>query len=58
LTIEKIAVLVPAVTIIAVFFLAFFLSVRITMPIVNVAVTLKDMSEGEGDLTKTVAVHS
>jgi methyl-accepting chemotaxis protein len=28
------------------------------MPIVNVAVTLKDMSEGEGDMTKTVADHS
>jgi methyl-accepting chemotaxis protein len=36
----------------------FFVAVRITKPIVNVAVTLKDISEGEGDLTKTVNVNS
>jgi len=29
-----------------------------TAPIVKVAVTLRDISEGEGDLTKTVEVHS
>jgi methyl-accepting chemotaxis protein len=31
---------------------------NITKPIVNVALTLKDISEGEGDLTKTVNVNS
>jgi methyl-accepting chemotaxis protein len=31
---------------------------NITKPIVNVALTLKDISEGEGDLTKTVNIHS
>jgi methyl-accepting chemotaxis protein len=36
----------------------FFVSGNITKPIVNVALTLKDISEGEGDLTKTVVVHS
>jgi methyl-accepting chemotaxis protein len=36
----------------------FFVSIRITKPIVNVAVTLKDISEGEGDLTKTVTSDS
>jgi methyl-accepting chemotaxis protein len=30
----------------------------ITKPIVNVALTLKDISEGEGDLTKSVDIHS
>jgi methyl-accepting chemotaxis protein len=36
----------------------FFAAHRITKPIVRVALTLKDISEGEGDLTKTVDVHS
>ncbi|MDR2097759.1 MAG: methyl-accepting chemotaxis protein [Spirochaetaceae bacterium] len=36
----------------------FFVSGKITSPIVNVAVTLKDISEGEGDLTKTVNANS
>jgi len=31
---------------------------RITTPIANVALTLKDISEGEGDLTKTISVNS
>ncbi|MDR0670237.1 MAG: methyl-accepting chemotaxis protein [Treponema sp.] len=36
----------------------FFVAGAIAKPIVNVAVTLKDISEGEGDLTKTIEVHS
>jgi methyl-accepting chemotaxis protein len=31
---------------------------NITQPIVKVALTLRDISEGEGDLTKTVNIHS
>jgi methyl-accepting chemotaxis protein len=31
---------------------------RITKPIVNVALTLKDISEGEGDLTKSIVLKS
>jgi methyl-accepting chemotaxis protein len=38
--------------------IVFFVSGSIAKPIVNVALTLKDISEGEGDLTKTVDVHS
>ncbi|MDR2746901.1 MAG: methyl-accepting chemotaxis protein [Treponema sp.] len=38
--------------------IVFFVSGNIAKPIVNVALTLKDISEGEGDLTKTVDVHS
>jgi len=37
---------------------AIFLSGSISKPIVNVADTLKDISEGEGDLTKRIAVRS
>jgi methyl-accepting chemotaxis protein len=36
----------------------FFVSGTIAKPIVNVASTLKDISEGEGDLTKTVNIRS
>ncbi|MDR2071100.1 MAG: methyl-accepting chemotaxis protein [Treponema sp.] len=36
----------------------FFVSKNIAKPIVKVALTLKDISEGEGDLTKTVAINS
>jgi methyl-accepting chemotaxis protein len=36
----------------------FFVSGSITKPIVRVALTLKDISEGEGDLTRTVPVNS
>jgi methyl-accepting chemotaxis protein len=38
--------------------IVFFVSGSIVKPIVNVALTLKDISEGEGDLTKTVNIHS
>ncbi|MDR3193137.1 MAG: methyl-accepting chemotaxis protein [Treponema sp.] len=36
----------------------FFVAGSIAKPIVNVALTLKDISEGEGDLTKSISVHS
>jgi methyl-accepting chemotaxis protein len=37
---------------------AMFLSQTLSKPIVNVTWTLKDISEGEGDLTKRIAVRS
>jgi methyl-accepting chemotaxis protein len=36
----------------------FFVAGTITNPVVKVALTLKDISEGEGDLTKTVDIDS
>jgi len=36
----------------------FFVLARTVKPIVNVAETLKDIAEGEGDLTRSVNVHS
>jgi methyl-accepting chemotaxis protein len=36
----------------------FFVSGNIAKPIVNVSHTLKDISEGEGDLTRTVSIDS
>ncbi|MDR3123488.1 MAG: methyl-accepting chemotaxis protein [Treponema sp.] len=58
LIIERIAMIILATTIVIVFLIAFFLSARITGPIVTTTLTLKDISEGEGDLTRTVDVHS
>jgi methyl-accepting chemotaxis protein len=58
LNIQRITVFVFAATIILVFLLALFLSARITSPIVKTALTLKDISSGEGDLTKTVNIDS
>jgi methyl-accepting chemotaxis protein len=50
--------LVAAVAVILTAGIIFFVSVNVTKPIVKVALTLKDISEGEGDLTKSVAIHS
>jgi methyl-accepting chemotaxis protein len=49
-----IALVAMLITVVGVFFVAG----GITKPIINVALTLKDISEGEGDLTKTVAINS
>jgi methyl-accepting chemotaxis protein len=38
--------------------IVFMVSSSIAKPIANVALTLKDISEGEGDLTKTVNINS
>jgi methyl-accepting chemotaxis protein len=52
----SIIVAVAAVVIMSV--IVCFVAGSITKPIVNIALTLKDISEGEGDLTKSVDVHS
>jgi len=38
--------------------IAFFIGRSISKPIHNVAETLKDIAEGEGDLTHTIVIHS
>ncbi|MDR3145941.1 MAG: methyl-accepting chemotaxis protein [Treponema sp.] len=38
--------------------IVFLIAANIAKPIVNVSLTLKDISEGEGDLTKSINVHS
>jgi methyl-accepting chemotaxis protein len=38
--------------------IAFFIASSITKPIIKVSLTLKDISEGEGDLTKQIETHS
>jgi methyl-accepting chemotaxis protein len=54
----KIAIVIGGVILVLVVLAAIFLSRSISKPIVRVADTLKDISEGEGDLTKSIAVSS
>jgi methyl-accepting chemotaxis protein len=52
------SIIIAAVAIAIVVFIVFFVARGITMPIANVALTLKDISEGEGDLTRIVNIDS
>ena len=52
------SIIISAVIIALVIFTAIFLSRSISRPIVKVTQTLKDISEGEGDLTKTIDINS
>jgi methyl-accepting chemotaxis protein len=54
----KIAIIISAAILAVIITAAIFLSVSISKPIIKVADTLKDISEGEGDLTRTIAVTS
>jgi methyl-accepting chemotaxis protein len=51
-------VILAAAAIVIMSVIVFFVAGGIVKPIVNVSLTLKDISEGEGDLTRTVDVHS
>jgi methyl-accepting chemotaxis protein len=54
----RFTVIVGVIMVIVVAALLYFLLDRTTRPIVRVADTLKDISEGEGDLTRTIVIHS
>ncbi|MDR2742962.1 MAG: methyl-accepting chemotaxis protein [Treponema sp.] len=54
----RIVVIIAVITALAVMVIIFFVLSSTTKPIVKVAMTLKDISEGEGDLTKKVNVQS
>ncbi|MDR0689460.1 MAG: methyl-accepting chemotaxis protein [Spirochaetaceae bacterium] len=56
MTAYSITIVVAALVIMSM--VVFFVAGSIAKPIVNVALTLKDISEGEGDLTRTVNIHS
>ncbi|GHV67390.1 hypothetical protein AGMMS49928_04240 [Spirochaetia bacterium] len=57
-SLTRIVILIAVIVAIIVAVVIFFVLNTTTRPIVNVALTLKDISEGEGDLTKTIAVSS
>ncbi|GHV95759.1 methyl-accepting chemotaxis protein [Spirochaetia bacterium] len=54
----RFAILLGLISAIVVAVVIYFVVNSITKPIVKVALTLKDISEGEGDLTKTVELNS
>jgi methyl-accepting chemotaxis protein len=54
----RLAIIIMIAAVIIAGVIVFFVAGSIAKPIVNVALTLKDISEGEGDLTKTVNVDS
>jgi methyl-accepting chemotaxis protein len=54
----RFTIILAVIAVIAAAVIMYFVAVGITKPIANVALTLKDISEGEGDLTKTVNIHS
>jgi methyl-accepting chemotaxis protein len=56
--IKKSTLTVGVISIIAGIIIAFFIGRSIAKPVANVAATLKDIAEGEGDLTRTITVHS
>ncbi|MDR2942104.1 MAG: methyl-accepting chemotaxis protein [Treponema sp.] len=53
-----ITIVISAIVLVLVISAALFLSSSISKPIVKVAETLKDISEGEGDLTRNITVDS
>ncbi|MDR1143665.1 MAG: methyl-accepting chemotaxis protein [Spirochaetaceae bacterium] len=54
----RLTIFIAAAAVVIMAAIIYFVSAGITKPIVNVALTLKDISEGEGDLTKAVSIHS
>jgi len=54
----NITIAISTVVLLIVVLIAIFMSRSISRPIVNVSWTLKDISEGEGDLTKRITVRS
>jgi methyl-accepting chemotaxis protein len=54
----NIVIVISVLVLLIVVLIALFMSRSISRPIVNVSWTLKDISEGEGDLTKRLAVKS
>ena len=57
-SITNFTIMLSLVVIIAVAVIVFFVLSRITKPITLVADNLKDISEGEGDLTRTISIKS
>jgi len=55
---ERFVIILASIAIVIAVVIIYFVLGGITAPIVNVSDTLKDISEGEGDLTKSIAVSS
>jgi len=51
-------IILASIAIVAAILIIYLVLDNMTRPIVKVAATLQDISEGEGDLTRSIAVHS
>jgi methyl-accepting chemotaxis protein len=56
--ITQFTVILAAIAVVVVTLIVYFVVNSISKPIVRVADTLRDISEGEGDLTRTIDIHS
>jgi methyl-accepting chemotaxis protein len=54
----RVTIIIVAIAIVIAGMIVFFVSGSIVKPIIKVSLTLKDISEGEGDLTKTIHTKS
>jgi len=57
-TMARFTLILEAISLIIAVVIIYFALGAITKPIVRVANTLRDISEGEGDLTRTIVIHS
>ncbi|MDR3303235.1 MAG: methyl-accepting chemotaxis protein [Treponema sp.] len=57
-TMTKYSIIIAIAMVIVMAILIYIILSRITAPLIDVALTLKDISEGEGDLTKVVKVKA
>ena len=55
---RRFALILGAILVVVAAAIVFIVLTKTIQPVVNVAATLKDIAQGEGDLTKTIAVHS
>jgi methyl-accepting chemotaxis protein len=57
-TLTRFTIMLASIAVVVAAVIIFLIASNIAKPIVNVALTLKDISEGEGDLTKQISVKS
>jgi len=57
-TLKRFVIILASIALLIAVVIIYFVLSNTTAPIVKVAATLRDISEGEGDLTKTVEIHS
>ncbi|MDR1947911.1 MAG: methyl-accepting chemotaxis protein, partial [Spirochaetaceae bacterium] len=57
-SLTQFTIILAVIAIVIAAVIIFFVASSIAKPIVNVALTLKDISEGEGDLTKSITIKS
>jgi methyl-accepting chemotaxis protein len=55
---KQFVIILASIAIVIAVVIIYFVLNATTAPIINVSETLKDISEGEGDLTKSIPVHS